>query len=172
MKFKDFELKSDNYFIAMQYYGLILNRTFLVLITKDSLIGIKVNGMVSIEVPDGKKLAQQITRAIVNQMAIKDDLQNPFSYIKSKYIENIDDYELLDNSILKQNKANFIIHRAEIANIYYDPQKKWGMGYYPHDGKVYIETYKGKKLEFIILGNQSGQKIVDILKKTFKNRIK
>jgi hypothetical protein len=49
MKFKDFELKDNNHFIAMQYYRLILNRTFLVLLTKDLVIGIKVNGLVSVE---------------------------------------------------------------------------------------------------------------------------
>lgn len=49
MKFEDFELKDNNHFVAMQYYGLILNRTFLVLLTNDLLIGIKVNGLVSVE---------------------------------------------------------------------------------------------------------------------------
>jgi hypothetical protein len=37
------------------------------------------------------------------------------------------------------------------------------MGYYPHDGKVYIETHDGKKKEFIMLGNQSGQKIANLI---------
>ena len=49
MKFRDFEFKSDNHFFAMQYYGLVLNRTFLVIMTSDLLIGIKVNGLVSVE---------------------------------------------------------------------------------------------------------------------------
>jgi len=35
MKLIDFELKGENHFIAMQYYGLIFNRTFLVVITND-----------------------------------------------------------------------------------------------------------------------------------------
>jgi hypothetical protein len=33
------------------------------------------------------------------------------------------------------------------------------MGYYPHDGKVYVRTKDGKNREFIILGSQSGQEI-------------
>ena len=166
MKFKDFELKVDNHFIAMQYYGLILNRTYIVLITKDLFIGIKVNGLVSVEAGGGNKLAHRITREIVNTMTIKADLQNPYSYVKSKYIDKVDEFELLDGSILTQSKSNFIIRREDITNVYYDPKEKWGIGYYPHDGKVYVETKDGRKLEFIILGNQSGQKIVDnILKK-------
>jgi hypothetical protein len=35
----------------------------------------------------------------------------------------------------------------------------WGMGYCPHDGKVYVDTAEGKTLEFIILGNQNGEAI-------------
>ena len=59
------------------------------------------------------------------------------------------------------NKANFRINISEINHIYYDPKKKWGMGNYPHDGKIYIETFNGKRKELIILGGQSGQGIVD-----------
>ena len=158
MKFKDFELKNNNHFIVMQYYGLILNRTFLVLLTNDLLIGIKSNGLISVEGGDNK-----IAKALSETMAVKGDLQNPYSYIKSKYVDKIQDCELFDTSILKQNKSNFIIKRATVKNAYYDPKKKWGMGYYPHDGKVYIETIDGLKKEFIVLGNQSGQKIANLI---------
>jgi hypothetical protein len=96
-------------------------------------------------------------------MTIRGDLQNPYSYVKAKYIDRIQECNLLDGSILQQNKSNFIIKRADIKNAYYDPKKKWGMGYYPHDGKVYIETNDGRKKEFIILGNQSGHKIATLI---------
>lgn len=171
MKFKDFELKTDNHFVAMQYYGLILNKTFLVLITKDLIIGVKVNGLVSVEAGGGNKFAHRLTREIINTMTIKGDLQNPYSYIKSKFIDQVDECELIDESILTQNKSNFIIRREDIANVYYDSKEKWGMGYYPHDGKVYIETKDGGKKEFIILGNQSGQKIVDYILKKNKQQV-
>jgi len=158
MKFKDFELKDNNHFVAMQYYGLILNRTFLVLLTDNLVIGIKVNGLVSVE--SGGNV---ITKELANTMAIKGDLQNPYSYVKSKYIDGVQNCELSDASILKQNKSNFVIPRTDITNVYYDAKKKWGMGYYPHDGKVYIVTSDGKKKELIILGNQSGHKIANLI---------
>ncbi len=154
MKFKDFKLNSDNHFIAMQYFGLILNRTYLVLLTADRIIAIKVNGLVSVE-SGGNILAKELS----NTMTVKGDLQNPYSYIKSKYLDRVQDLELTDENILAQDKSNFVIHRAGIINAYYDPKKKWGMGYYPHDGKVYVSTNNGKKKEFIILGDQSGLKI-------------
>lgn len=158
MKFKDFVFRENNHFIAMQYYGLILNRTFLVIKTNELLIGIKVNGIVSIESGENG-----IVNEISKTIAVKGDLQNKYSYIKSKFINYIQDYELLDGSIFTQDKSNFIFSRNYIKNAYHDPRKKWGMGYYPHDGKVYIETVDGRKKEFIILGNQSGQKIVQLI---------
>ena len=158
MKFKDFELKSDNHFVAMQYYGLILNRTFLFILTNNLLIGIKVNGVVGVE-SGGSVIAKEIS----NSLGIKGDLNNPYSYVKSRYIEKIQDCDLLNGSILTQNKSNFIIKRSDIQNAYHDPKKKWGMGYYPHDGKVYIQTIDGRKKELIILGNQSGQTIANLL---------
>ena len=158
MKFKDFELTSNNHFVAMQYYGLILNRTYLVLLIKDRIVGIKVNGLVSIE-SGGNILANELSKT----MAVKGDLQDPYSYIKSKYLDRVQDLELADENILAHDKSNFVIHRADVMNAYYDPKKKWGMGYYPHDGKVYVVTNDGKKKEFIILGNQSGHKIASLI---------
>lgn len=158
MKFKDFELRNDNHFVAMQYYGLILNRTFLVLLTKDLIIGIKANGLISVEA-EGNALAAELLK----NMVVSGNLENPYSYIRPQYIEKVKDCDLFDKSILKQNKANFILPRTEVKNAYYDARKKWGMGYYPHDGKVYLETMDGKKREFIILGNQSGQKIANMI---------
>lgn len=158
MQFKDTEFNSDNHFIAMQYYGLILNRIYLVLVTNDRLIGLKVNGLVSVE-SGGNILAKELSKT----MTVKGDLQNPYSYIKTKYLDRLQDLELIDTEILKQDKSNFVIQRADINNAYYDPKKQWGMGYYPHDGKVYVVTNNGKKKEFIILGNQSGHKIANII---------
>lgn len=161
MKFEEFELTEDNHFIAMQYYGLILNRTFLVLITDEAIIGFKVNGLVSIESKGGSGISGLITKKIVDTMTIGGNLMNPYSYIKHKYLNKLHGLELSDENILKQNNSNFVIKKSDIKAAYYDLTKKWGMGYYPHDGKVYIELEKGKKREFIILGSQSGQKIAN-----------
>jgi len=81
MKLKDYELKEGNHFIAMQYHTLLLNRTFLILITDENLIGLKVNGMVSVE--GG---GDPLTRSMTKKMAILDDLDNPYSYMKSEYL--------------------------------------------------------------------------------------
>ena len=156
MKLQDIELTASNHFVAMEYYFLILNRTFLVVKTKGYLIGIQGNGVVSVE-GGTNMLAKQIT----SSMAVKGDLSNPYSYLKNSYLKKMEDLDLLDGSIIKANKTNFIIELADIKDAHYNPRKKFGMGPYPHDGRVTIETYDNQIREFIILGNQSGQNIAN-----------
>jgi hypothetical protein len=52
MKIGDFEFTDKNHFVAMEYYWLILNRTFLILLMEDQLIGIKVHGPIGVESSD------------------------------------------------------------------------------------------------------------------------
>jgi len=158
MKLKDIELTDKNHFVAMEYYFLILNRTFLIIKTKDFLIGIQGNGLVSVE---GVK--DTLTRQITSNLAIKGDLTNPYSYLKNKHLEKIADLDLIDGSILEVNKTNFLIKTSDIKSATYNPAKKFGMGPYPHDGRVTIETYDNNKREFIILGNQSGESIANFI---------
>ena len=154
MTLKNFDFKEDNHFIAMEYYNLILNRTFIILLTTEYLIGLQGNGMVSVE--GGEDM---FTKQITRSLAIKGDLMNPYSYLKEKYIREIENENLLGDSFLKLNKNNFKISKKDIKKVFYEPKKKWGMGNYPHDGRIYIETISGKKKELIILGDQSGEKI-------------
>lgn len=154
MTLKNFDFKEDNHFIAMEYYNLILNRTFIILLTTEYLIGLQGNGMVSVE--GGEDM---FTKQITGSLAIKGDLMNPYSYLKEKYIREIENENLLGDSFLKLNKNNFKISKKDIKKVFYEPKKKWGMGNYPHDGRIYIETISGKKKELIILGDQSGEKI-------------
>ena len=155
MKISEFKFSDDNHFVAMEYYWLILNRTFLILITDDDLIGIKVHGPIGVESHD----------PLVNliPLAIDGDLQNPYSYINMKYIDRIKETDLKSNEFLRINSSNFRINKSEIIETKYDSRKKWGMGYYPHDGKVYVGTRDKKKRGFIILGRQSGQRIKNSL---------
>lgn len=173
MTLKEFPLEHKNHFIGMEYYWLILNRTFLVLLTKEYLIGIQGNGTIAVEGEKDFITGINWAEPVVKHLVVKGDLTNPYSYLKASYINKIQDDDLLSNSFLSKNKANFKINRKEIKNVYYDSTKKWGMGYYPHDGKVYIETFDNKKKELIILGNQSGQAIVNwiSMKQTSQHKI-
>ena len=158
MKLRDFKLERSNHFVAMEYYGLILNRTFLVLIYKNNLIGLKVNGLVS-----APTVGDPFTDAVTGMMAIKGNLKNPYAYIKRKYLRKLEDLEIEGNEILQISSANFKLMKSDIIEVSQTNKKKWGMGPYPHDGRIFIKTRQYGRREFIILGNQSSKDISEWL---------
>jgi len=142
----------------MEYYYLILNRTYLVIKERGYLIGIQGNGIVSAQ--GGGDL---LTEIVTSSLSINGDLANPYSYLKNKYLQKIADLNLLDGSIVAANSTNFLIRTIDIKSVVYNRKKKWGMGDYPHDGRVTVETYDNRKREFIILGAQSGKDIAGFI---------
>lgn len=156
MTINDFKFTDENHFVAMEYYRLILNRTFMIVLTREKIIGIKVNGLVGVKTGNP-------TYDILH-LHIDGDLQNPHAYINPKYIKRMSDIDLLSGDLTKVDRANFVINRSDVTAVEYDKSKKWGMGYYPHDGKVYVTQRDRSKREFIILGSQSGAAVRDRLK--------
>lgn len=146
------------HFVAMEYYHLIKNRTFLVLLTNDYLIGVQANGLISVDFGSDNYQVE-----IMGYTVIKGDLQNPYLYVNPNYFIGLM-YEDLFTEKLLENKHNFRIARKDIRKVWHTPRKKWGMGNYPHDGRVYVQTHQGKKKELIILGNQSGKLIAEFIK--------
>jgi hypothetical protein len=160
MILKEYISNNRNHFVAMQYFGLILNRTFLVLITKEHLIGLKVNGIV------GAKTTGLPLSSITNLMAITENLNDYKSYINKKYYSRLEKLDIYGEQIIKSSCSNFKIHRDDIKCVTFNSEKKWGMANYPHDGRIYIETRNNQRKELIILGAQSGKYIVNLINNT------
>jgi hypothetical protein len=126
-------------FVAMEYYALILNRTFLVTVTDDELTAVVCRGLTSSSGND------PLARLLSTPIAVRGDLNDSRSYVD-------------EHRLRRSNGANFSLKLTDVRNVRYDKRKKWGMGEYPHDGKVYVDNGDGER-EFIILGNQSGEAI-------------
>jgi len=137
----------------MEYYAGILNRTYLVIMTAESFIGLVVHGVIA-----SNDRGDPLTRLIASKLSPSGDLSNPMAYVDEKYRKRYSDVDLNNGDLKQISSANFRSALSEITDVSYDPTKKWGMGPYPHDGKVYIEFRKSKR-EFIILGDQSGERI-------------
>jgi len=163
MTLSEFLETDERHFVALEYYWLILNRTYLVLLANQEIIGLKVGGAIAVEA--GR---DPLTRTITSNLAVKGDLKNPYSYIKSSYAAKYLDTPLNSADILSLDKSNFAVPYREIQQITFDPTSKWGMGVYPHTGKIYISTSAGKKIELIILGNQSIKQVYQRVVKAAK----
>ncbi|MBB3059920.1 hypothetical protein FHS09_000733 [Microbulbifer rhizosphaerae] len=133
-------------FVAMEHYGLILNRTYLISIKEGKIEGKICRGLTAAHVTFGDPLTKYATGIL----AVSGDLENSRSYIEKKKLK-------------QTSSANFSIPLSEIKSVEFNPNRKLGMGDYPHDGRVFIEVFR-KKREFIILGNQNGKVIADRLR--------
>lgn len=122
-------------FVAMEYYAVVLNRTFVVFVARDGLYGWKATGPVPAGVPN---------------------------YFKS-YAEMLNDPKMMhDVSAVKKLatlKGGFFIQRSEILSVEFNPKKKSGMGGIPHSGRILVGLTSGKSREFILLGNVDGEQI-------------
>ena len=124
-------------FVGMEYYGLILNRTYLVFAAPDGLYGWKVEGPVS---------------------AARPQFYEP-------YKKMLDDPKLMRDrgavEDLAKLKGGFFIPGSEVAYVEATDKSKWGMGGIPHSGRIRIGLTTGKCREFILLGSVSPEVIRD-----------
>ena len=158
LRLDELQFADGNFFVAMEYYAAIMNRTYMVLIAADNIVGIIVHGVVA-----STDRGDWLTRLIAAKLSPNGDLSNPMSYVDEKYGRLYKDVDLCSDDLTRIKKANFRVALSDIKNVYYDPTKKWGMGAYPHDGKVYIE-FGGCEREFIVLGDQSGEAIASAIR--------
>lgn len=124
-------------FVAMEYYALILNRSFVIYAAPDGLYGMKFMGlMMDSKQPRFFEGAEQL-------------LDNPWFVPGSEGFEKS----------MKESKANFVIPYEEVVDATFDATLKWGMGAIQHSGKLRLKFRNGKKREFVLFGNAYGDGI-------------
>jgi hypothetical protein len=124
-------------FVAMEYFWLILNRTYVVFIAPEGLYGWKVRGPVT-----------NADRTFYEpyQEMLKDD-------------EFMRDWQAIEK--LSRLRGGFVIERMAIVSVEYNERQKWGMGGIPHSGRINVKLSDGKTREFILLGFAIGDELVN-----------
>jgi hypothetical protein len=147
------------YFIAMEYKGM-LNCIYKIYITDSLVMGAKVNGYITVQPNFG----------LGTSISFK-HMHEPEAYVNKKKDEKYDDLLNDPDAFLKTDKQNFIIRISDIKRVYHDPTPKWGMGYYPHTGKIMVEALKTTgnpkaDREFILVGDQDPGKVLALFQKS------
>lgn len=123
-------------FAVMEYYGLILNRSFLVYVSKEGLYGLKFRDLV-----DSRE-----GRYFDDIVGLLDD---PWFTPGTEAFR----------SAMQESGSSFFLPSAEIEDVEFDCSSKWGMGQIPHAGKLKIRLRNGKRRELILLGEAYGDGI-------------
>jgi hypothetical protein len=127
-------------FVAMEYYAVVLNRSFLVFITEDGLRGWRFHGFVSSMEPLFYKPAEDL---------LNDPELSPGSPAFDE---------------LMQHRHTFFVPYAKIISVELIEKQKWGMGPIPHAGrlKLHLLGFPSTR-EFILLGQPHAHLIRDML---------
>jgi hypothetical protein len=143
--------RSLPWFPAMEYYALILNRTYKVFIADGMLCGASVRGLVA---------------SPPTPLPNMDEQAYWVNTLSATLYEQLD---VTSNTFRKLSFTNFQIRASEIESVDYDPTKKWGMGNVPHSGKLNVRLRSGRRRELILLGRQDGnalkQKIMEAMRR-------
>ncbi|MEP6715822.1 MAG: hypothetical protein ABJC09_09610 [Terriglobia bacterium] len=119
----------------MQYFALVLNRSFLVFITDEGLQGWKFAGPVTAQYPEFYKPIEEL----------------------------LDDPEMSPGSAafneLMRGPNTFVIPYGEIRSVDFAGKTKWGMGRILHSGILTLGLPEGGNREFVLLGAAYGEGI-------------
>ena len=116
-------------FVAMEYYWLILNRTFVVFATIEGLYVWKAVGIVTSR--------DRLYFEPLAEMLKDPDLMRDRNAIGK----------------LSRLRGGCFIPRSEIVKVDIIDKQKWGMGGIPHSGRIVVHLTSGKYREFILLGS-------------------
>jgi hypothetical protein len=122
-------------FLAMEYYALILNRSFAIFVFPEGLYGCKFRGPVSASDPS---YFQRYTGM----------LHDPWLVQSPNRLQE-----------LVKKRGNFFIPRSNILTADFVNKQKWGMGGIPHSGRIFLRLANGTSRELILLGSVEGEMI-------------
>ena len=133
-------------FIALEYYALILNRTYKIFVTGDLVCGAIARGW------------------LWSPPFVPDSWQNPEFYPRERILRRYEGIDVRSSRFKQMSSWNFQLSRAEIADVEFIDAPKWGMGNVPYSGRIILHQQSGRARELILLGVQDGPSIRDRLR--------
>ncbi|MGH9640760.1 MAG: hypothetical protein ACRD3Y_11915, partial [Bryobacteraceae bacterium] len=131
----DLEKAPMSGFVAMEYYWLVMNRTYVVFIAPEGLYGWLAQGPVA---APGRDCFEPYDRMLRDELFMR----NRTAIQK-----------------LSSLRGGFFFGRSEIASVLDDDRKKWGKGGLPHTGTIRLRLISGASREFIVLGKTNTGRI-------------
>ncbi len=133
-------------FVALEYYALILNRTYKIFVGDNILAGAIVRGWLpSPPVPTDAWL-------------------DPEFYPRERILRRYEGLDIRSDAFARRNYWNFQLPRSAIADVEFTRRPKWGMGAVPYSGRIILHLRHGGSQELILLGHQDGPAIRDRLR--------
>ena len=133
-------------FVALEYYALILNRTYKLFVTDNLIAGAIVGGW------------------LPSPPMPSDAWHDPEFYPRERILRRYDGIDVSSSAFGRVNHWNFQHSRGAIADVEFTTRPKWGMGAVPYSGRIILYFRQGGSQELILLGHQDGPSIRDRLR--------
>ncbi|HEX8713227.1 MAG TPA: hypothetical protein VF730_15205 [Terracidiphilus sp.] len=133
-------------FVAVEYYWLVMNRTYLVFIAPEGLYGWLAQGPFAVS---SRSYFEPYRRMLADEEFMRDRIA-----IKK----------------LSELRGGFFLDRSEIASIASDARYEWGLAGIPHTGRIHLRLISGERREFIILGAAQPDRVRDKIVSEFGAR--
>jgi hypothetical protein len=126
------------YFVALEYYSGISNRTLVVFVTEKMICGAEVGGL------------------LVAPVVVTERWHDPLFYPRPGRLARYGGLDVESEAFSMMSKGNFRLRREQIASVEFTDEEKWGMGKVPYSGRLLVSLTDGAKKELILLGRQDG----------------
>ncbi|MGO9838734.1 MAG: hypothetical protein ACLP1X_31530 [Polyangiaceae bacterium] len=134
------------WFVALEYFRGIDNRTFVVLFTKNAICGAWTRGV------------------LVAPLQVTPRWRDPLFYPRPAAVAKLRGLDIESSEFLKTNRANFQIRREDVEAVEHTTEEKWGMGRVPYSGRLILLLKDGRRRDFVLLGDQDGPALVERLR--------
>ena len=148
MNLSEFLNGQEDYFVALQYHTLLMNRRLLVIVDNVGLVVLKMGNMLADHHPTDSSV-----NLILKDMQVAQDRRTALNYIEQDILQMYDGLNYDDIEALAIASINVRIAFKDIRRVEVNRKRKWGMGTVPYTGRIILSTAK-RKHEFIVLGDQ------------------
>jgi hypothetical protein len=131
-------------FVALEYYALILNRVYLVLVGDRVVAGAYMRGPIA-------------------AVPFPETAWQPGYWLSERQLRRYGGVDVSGAEFPGRHWFNFQLRRSEIADVRFNARPKWGMGTVPYSGRLHVTLRSGRQRELILLGGQDGPSIRDRL---------
>src|SRR6185503_2870058 len=127
-------------FVALEYYALISNRVWMLLITRENLVAINAGGLV------------------MAPLIASEQWYEPAFYLNRRRVRRYEFLAADSDDVLRVSKANWRGRLAEIRSVTFKQVSKEGMGTVPYSGRLFVSVGE-RRHDLILLGLQDGKEI-------------
>jgi hypothetical protein len=140
----DRPLGYDWAFVGLTFHSFIFIRTWVVYVSD-------------------RLLAMAFVRGVLPPVS-GPEWEDQWAYPRPYLLRRHAGLDVNEPAFLRSHRLNYHIRRTDLADVAFDPRRRWDLMSVPHSGRIILYLRDGRSHELILLGFQDGPAIRDRLR--------